>query len=259
MKKNPFPGMNPYLEQRELWHQVHNWLIIGIARSLTAQIAPKYRASIEERIYTSTENDLELIGIADVAAKKQGNSNTTTNTTTVTAQLQTPVQVRLPMPEEVTERYLEIKSVETKEVITVIEILSPKNKRSGKGRKAYESKRQKILGSLTHFVEIDLLRQGEPLPILGTIGKRYRILVSRSYKRPNADLYTFDLQDAISMIPIPLRKGEPEPVLDLQQILNQVYEEGRFDLEIDYSQPLQPALSEEDAAWVNSIVTNPDA
>ncbi|MEH1788212.1 MAG: DUF4058 family protein [Nostoc sp.] len=22
--ENPFPGMNPYLEQPELWHQVHN-------------------------------------------------------------------------------------------------------------------------------------------------------------------------------------------------------------------------------------------
>ena len=28
---NPFPGMNPYLEQPQLWHQVHNRLIVAIA------------------------------------------------------------------------------------------------------------------------------------------------------------------------------------------------------------------------------------
>ncbi len=52
---NPFPGMNPYLEQPELWHQVHNRLIVAIADDLTPQIVPKYRASIEERVYTSVD------------------------------------------------------------------------------------------------------------------------------------------------------------------------------------------------------------
>jgi Protein of unknown function (DUF4058) len=44
---NPFPGMNPYLEQPELWHQAHNRLIVAIADDLTPQIVPKYRVSIE--------------------------------------------------------------------------------------------------------------------------------------------------------------------------------------------------------------------
>jgi hypothetical protein len=42
--------MNPYLEQPELWHQIHNRLIIAIADELTPQIVPQYRVSIEERI-----------------------------------------------------------------------------------------------------------------------------------------------------------------------------------------------------------------
>jgi Protein of unknown function (DUF4058)/Transposase Tn5 dimerisation domain len=61
--QNPFPGMNPYLEQPELWHQVHNRLIVAIADDLTPQIAPKYRVSIEERVYTSVD-DIFLVGIA---------------------------------------------------------------------------------------------------------------------------------------------------------------------------------------------------
>ena len=40
--------------------------------------------------------------------------------------------------EEVKERYLEVRETKTDAVITVIEILSPKNKRKGKGRSIYE-------------------------------------------------------------------------------------------------------------------------
>jgi hypothetical protein len=46
--RNPFPGMNPYLEQSELWHQVHNRLIVAIADNLTPRIVPKYRVSIDD-------------------------------------------------------------------------------------------------------------------------------------------------------------------------------------------------------------------
>jgi Protein of unknown function (DUF4058) len=64
--ENPFPGMNPYLEQPELWHQIHNRLIIAIADELTPQIVPKYRVSIEESLYTAVETPL-LVGIADIS------------------------------------------------------------------------------------------------------------------------------------------------------------------------------------------------
>jgi hypothetical protein len=154
---NPFSGMNPYLEQPELWHQVHNRLIVAIADDLTPQIVPKYRAAIEERVYTSVNDFL----------------------------------VRVPMPEQVTERFLEVRSTQTGAVISVVEVLSPKNKRSKEGREAYETKRQKILSSATNLLEIDLLRLGEPMPILGVTGTGYRILVSRGWVRPDADLYTF--------------------------------------------------------------------
>jgi len=31
---SPFPGMNPYLENPELWAEVQSWLIIAIADSI---------------------------------------------------------------------------------------------------------------------------------------------------------------------------------------------------------------------------------
>jgi len=251
--QNPFPGMNPYLEQPELWHQVHNRLIVAIADELTPQIAPQYRVSIEERVYTSTD-DVLLVGIADVAVAKK--NNVETGTTLTTTKLAKPSKVRVPIPEQVIERYLEVKATQSGEIVTVIEVLSPKNKRSKEGRKAYETKRQKILASATNLVEIDLLRLGEVLPILGITKNDYRILVSHSYQRPDADLYGFNLKDNIPSFPVPLRLGETEPVIDLQKLINQIYERARFDLAIDYSQILKPTLSPEHETWVRGIVKN---
>ncbi|WP_019501275.1 DUF4058 family protein [Pseudanabaena sp. PCC 6802] len=250
--RNPFPGMNPYLEQPDLWHQVHNRLIVAIADDLTPKIVPKYRVSIEERVYTSVDN-LVIAGIADVAVTNRSFQNSGTATLNLTE----PRKVKLPIPEEVTERFLEVRSTQGhKSVVTVIEILSPKNKRSKEGRFAYESKRHKILSSATHLVEIDLLRLGEAMPLLEVFDTNYRILVSRSYQRPDADLYAFNLSNPIPAFPIPLDVGEIEPIIDLQRLLNEVYERARFDLAIDYGRSLKPELSSQETEWIATVLGN---
>ncbi len=189
---NPFFGMNPYLENPELWHQVHNHLISGIAFAIADQIAPQYRVSIEQRIYQSFDDPRSIVGIADVAVKpdvwqadrsydREGSVSTLTR----------PQRVQLPIPWEVKEQYLEVREVATKELITVIEVLSPMNKRSGKRRSIYKTKRNKILTSLTNLIEIDLLRwsttaqraSGQPMSMMGATESQYRILVSRSIVR----------------------------------------------------------------------------
>ena len=45
---NPLWGMNPYLENPELWRSVHNRLIVVIADLLTPQLLPKYLVPIEK-------------------------------------------------------------------------------------------------------------------------------------------------------------------------------------------------------------------
>ena len=52
-----------------------------------------------------------------------------------------PVIVELPIPELVRETYLEVRLAQTHAVITVLELLSPANKRPGEGRQQYERKR----------------------------------------------------------------------------------------------------------------------
>ncbi len=253
---SPFPGMDPYLESPVLWQKVHKRLIVAIADSLSPQLRPKYIVDIEERVYQTSGEDAVLVGIPDVAVQR---SQTTTNSETQNIAVATPpvqaVTVTLPIPETVRESYLEVREVITREVVTVIEVLSPKNKRSGEGRKAYEKKRLRVLGSFTHLVEIDLLRDGKSMLIFNNnIQSDYRILVSRGSRRPKADLYTFNLQHVIPSFPLPLRSEDVEPLLDLQTLLSELYDRASYDLVIDYSRKPVPPLSETDAAWADALL-----
>lgn len=257
---SPFPGMNPYLEQPEIWSQVHKWLTILIAQTLNPQLRPKYRVAIEERVYETKGDESLLVGIPDdVVVQSSQATQTTDKTNSANIAVATPpvkpVKVTLPMTETVREWYLEVRNVETGEVITVIEIISPKNKRSGEGRIKYESKREKILDSLIHLVEIDLLRQGKPMPMKGQeIQSHYRIVVSRSSERPKADLYAFNLQQELPSFPLPLQPEDTEPVINLQELLHRLYDQGSYDLVIDYAGAPIPPRSTADAAWVDKVL-----
>lgn len=252
---SPFPGMNPYLEHPEIWPGVHHLLISELVRFLSPKLRPKYRVAVEVRMYeTPSENSL-LVGIPDLIVKPSKTATNPAITNVAVATTTQPTKVIVPVPEIRKQGYLEIREVGTEEVITSVEILSPANKRSGKGRQVYEKKRLKVLGSSTHLVEIDLLRAGEPLPFFGNnIESQYRILVSRGNCRPNADLYAFNLQDVIPSLPLPLRTEDTEPVIDLQALLNEIYEIASYDLIMDYSRESVPPLSESDAVWADTLL-----
>ncbi len=246
---SPLPGMNPFLESPELWSEFHSRMIVAIADALGETLSQEYRVAVEKRVYLSQCEETILIGIPDVAVTAVPNT-----ATGMTALATEPLVVEIPLAEEVQERYLEIKEVATGRVVTVVELLSPKNKRSGEGRDAYLQKRQRIIMSQTHLVEIDLLRAGKSLPILGEAKSDYRILVSPSNLRPQANLYAFGLRQQIPQIQIPLI-AETSVLLDLQLLLQQVFNRARFNLAIDYQQlPPPPQLSNEDLVWLQEIL-----
>ncbi|MGB7415605.1 MAG: DUF4058 family protein [Thermosynechococcaceae cyanobacterium] len=249
----PFPGMNPYLENPEIWTEVHHWLITGIAESLVPQLRPKYRVAVEKRIYKTIDDQSLLVGIPDVTVVS---SPPNSGNVAVALPPSQPLSIALPMPEKVRESYLEIREVGTGAVITTIEVLSPKNKRAGDGRTAYDNKRHRILGSLTHLVEIDLLRTGTPMTTLNApASTHYRIMVSRSERRPHADLYAFNLSDPIPPFPLPLKLGDLEPLVNLQDILQDIYDRAGFDLAVDYSQPPAVPLTEVDMTWITPLLS----
>lgn len=257
---SPFPGMDPYLEQPTFWSSFHSRLIVAIADTLAPQLRPNYFIEVETRTYTDTPDGELLVGIPDAVVLTGISQNNPTQsesaaTPLIEGRLQ-PQTVTLPMPTEIKERYLTVREVGSNAVIAVIEVLSPKNKRKGKGRIVYEEKRQKVLSSASHLIEIDLLRGDSPMPMRGVVQlAHYYILVSRAEQRPQAALYAATIRDSLPEFPVPLKASDELVLVNLQAIFTGVYERASYDLRIDYSQPSPlPSFSEADKDWIASLL-----
>lgn len=245
----PFPGMDPYLERPGIWSQVHTNLIVEIQRHLARELRPKYTVAIEQRTYVAVADPSTNEGVNGWMGEwvKMSPPHPFTPSSPP-SEASAAYSVEVPLPEEVRERYLEVRDQVTGEVITIIEILSPSNKIAH--RRRYLRKRLAILGSDTGLVEIDLLHAGMPMPMKGNLPRsHYRILISRAADRPKAEALLFNVQQPIPDVPIPLRPGEKEPLLPLNELLHRVYDAGGYDLMVDYSRPPEPLLDEPTAEW----------
>lgn len=244
----PFPGMDPWLELPALWPDFHNGFLAAVREWLGPKLRPRYYVAVERRTYLFKQDDLVLIGIPDVSVITQRGPRQSSPHGQVSAAV---LDVEVPMPDELTDVFLEIHEASTKDVVTVLELLSPANKLHARGRRDYERKREQIFGSLTGLVEIDLLRAGEPMPLVGqpVPACDYRILVSPGSDRPRARLHRFNVRDPIPSFELPLLPGDPEPEVDLNAILHGFYERAAFDLRLDYTQPPVPPLGKEDGDW----------
>ncbi|MBI3362065.1 MAG: DUF4058 family protein [Chloroflexi bacterium] len=246
----PFPGMDPWLEQPGVWDEAHDRLIVALADSLGPELHPRYRVAVERRVYVTTVPS-QYAGRPDASVVQTRSPALPAGPDRAAGAVGEPVIVEIPY-EEVVERYLEIRRPVTGEVVTAIEILSPKNKRPGDGRAEYERKRLAVVRSRTNLVEIDCLRAWQPMEFVwpgNGHAADYRILVSRSNQRPNAELYPFNVRDSIPRFRLPLLPDDREPIVDLKPMLDGIYDRAGFDLVIDYQSPPVPPLAEEDAAW----------
>jgi hypothetical protein len=251
--ESPFPGMDPYLERSSLWPDVHNRLIAALADDLSERVAPRYYVGLERRTYLLKTDDLVFIGRPDIAVASAAEVSVLAPQPATSV---TVLEVEVPMQDEVSENFLEIHEVKTGKLITLLELLSPVNKLHKQGREEYERKRGYVFRSWTHLVEIDLLRAGNPMPVVGAqMQSDYRILVSRGTQQPRAALIVFTLRQPIPTFMLPLLPGDDEPEVALNRILHVLYRRARFDLRLDYTQPPIPPLAEAHAAWAQEIIT----
>ena len=244
--------MDPYLEHPALWPDVHNSLIIAIRDELAPLVAPSYYVGVESRAYVIKPEGDFFLGRPDIAVATTPYTQPTL--ATANSEEVSVLEVELPMGDEISHYYLDIREVQTHELITAIELLSPVNKVDRRGRFEYLAKRDETLSSLTNLIEIDLLRAGEPMPLNQRVSSDYRILVSRGWTRRKAQLYAFGLRALIPDFPVPLQPGEREPLVPLNQILHALYERARFDLRLDYTQPPAPPLPEAYVDWVGRLL-----
>lgn len=253
---SPFPGMNPYLEHPLAFHDFHESYIPALRDALTALLRPRYVVRIDEHVYIHelSAEERRLHGRPDVGIysvpMRTGSSNPSTGLLTLDA----PVQVEHPVAiDELRECYLKILDAKSRDVVTVIEMLSPANKAKGSDREQYLAKRKRVLASSTSLVEIDFLRAGPRMPDADIPACDYVITVSRWEARPKAGCWPIQLRDPLPPIPIPLKSGDADVAIDLKAVLDRVYDAAGYEDEI-YTNPLQPPLSNEDAAWAAEIL-----
>lgn len=253
---SPFPGIDPFIEEQK-WVDFHHELIAVMRESLVPRVRPRYEVSVEERVYVehAPNGHLELIR-PDVTVLEREGQEASSESTVATAVAVAPVVLTLPMPERMREAFLAIRKRETREVVTIVEVLSPGNKRPGSdGRREYLSKREAILQSAAHLVELDLLRQGERLPTIEPLPPAdYYAFICRGQRRPRAEVYPWTLRYPLPPIPVPLAGDDPDVALDLQSIFNTVYDRAGYDYSLDYRRPIEPPLSDADTAWAQQVL-----
>lgn len=253
---SPFPGMDPFIEGHA-WEDFHHRFIAELSVALVPLVRPRYVVRNEHRVYVEHEADSEdRVLRADVAVTARQPELSAAAGGSSLATAMAPVAVHLPMPEEEREAFLTIRDRETMEVVTVIELLSPANKRPGSdGRREYLAKREEILASETHLVELDLLRGGKRLPTVEPLPPAdYYAFVCRNRPRYVAQVYPWTMRAALPRIPIPLAGGDPDVLVDLQEVFTATYDRAGYDYSLDYGQPVVPPLSEADAVWAGEIV-----
>jgi hypothetical protein len=256
---SPFPGMDPYLEEPGLWPDVHHGLISQIQAVLTGLLRPKYYLRVEERVYVSDQDDpgrkviIPDVRIADNPNWQGGQLPATAGGGLTVAE---PIEVTSLIDDEIHEAQLEVIDRAQRQVITVIEIASPTNKVAGsQGRASYIRKRQEVMNSPSHLVEIDLLRAGDPLNFRELLPPHdYLVHVSIQQRRPGARVWPIRLRQRLPVVPIPLRPEDPPAPLDLQQILVAVYDRAGYDMSINYRDEPTPPLHGENAEWAANLL-----
>ncbi len=259
---SPFPGMDPYLEDAELWRGFHNFLIGSMVRLMNADLPRGYAANIEEHVLIQPERG-EVYPDIFVTSKSLPPVLAQTGGT---ALIDAPQAVEIVAPIEVyynepNQRYLKIVTgANWKEVVAIIEVLSPTNKRRGPDQEAYLQKQQEIIGSRTHLLEIDLLRKGAHTVAAPYERQRragnipYLISLSRNGRRVPLDVWPVSLRTPLPRIALPLKSGDPDFALDLQSAFERAYESGPYARSINYALPPAVPLDGEDAAWADALL-----
>jgi len=246
--------MDPYLEG-PLWMGIHSQLTAEIARQLAPKLRPKYLALTTERfvldeisdVYVATTNIYPDVSVVDSGAKSGGQGGLATAA---------PMRLATIVPTRVPHVTVEIRETGSRQLVTAIEVLSPTNKRAD-GREEYLTKRRRILLSRAHLIEIDLLRQGQRVPMRQPLPQApYFVILSRAEERPITEVWPIQLGERLPVVPVPLLPGDADVSLDLQQALTNVYDLLGYDLAIDYSGPPELPLAPDQVAWAEKCLRN---
>jgi hypothetical protein len=257
--KSPFPGMDPYVEQ--FWGDIHSRLVLYACDQLEEQLPGKLIARVEERLVVELEEAEERSIYPDVRISEQPRSGPGEGLTVLKEATAAEPFVVHYSSEPATETFINILEPGTKNrLVTVIEFLSLSNKLPGEGQRKYRKKQGDLKKAKVSLVEIDLLRGGQRVFTLPSsriprkIRTTYQACVRRGWQPDSFEIYRIPLRAGLPALRIPLRKKDEDIRLDLQAIFELAYRKGRYFASINYREPPEPSLEEQDAAWADELL-----
>ncbi|MBX3439357.1 MAG: DUF4058 family protein, partial [Planctomycetaceae bacterium] len=245
---SPFPGMDPFIESQD-WEGFHMSIIPVFRELLIPSLRPAYICQVQKYVYLMTDEEeirRHLAPDVNVAIDDLPFQSTDGGQVATLA----PVMLALPEPLELEQPFLVIRATDGREIVTVIELLSPWNKMKTEGLAEYLTKRQEYLHSPASVMEIDLLCGGTRLPCRGPLpGGDYYCYVSRAGQRPHVGVYSWTMSDRLPVIPVPLLPEDGDVPLDLQAAFDLVYERSGYDYSLKYDKPLSPSVNDARRTW----------
>jgi hypothetical protein len=272
---SPFPGMDPYLEDPDLWPDFHDRLAGVISAQLNALLPPQFYSRFQKRSELGVVVEAGTLRriIPDVTLLRQvlhepvpSYAMTGVSSIALPRTQATPgIELRI-RTDPFQHRFVEIRDARSgHKVVTVLEIVSPSNKLPGPDRRSYEAKQLEVLNTDANLIELDLLRTGRrllPYPELAAtvdaMDSDYLVLLNRSALREGLwmdyTLYPTGVRDPLPCIPVPLSGQTPDVLLDLQVAANRAYVEGPYRRIVDYTVEPEPPLRSKDASWANQLL-----
>ena len=262
---SPFPGMDPYLEHPHFFHGLHDRFVVGMSDFLQPRLPESYFAEISERVWVEVtrryvEPDVDVLRLNGGGKKPEPAEGGVAVLAPMNRQ---PVLVQVPHDERKEWRVDIFARREKEELVTSIEVLSLANKTPGtQARKLYRQKQREVLGSDTNLVEIDLLRGGRhttAVPLDRAVERAgpfdYHICVHPFDRVENFYVYAIKLEDRLPELAVPLSRGEPPIVVDLQAVFDHCYDSGPYHRRIRYAEitPVPP-LRPEHAEWATRLL-----
>jgi hypothetical protein len=219
---SPFLGMDPYLEEENLWPDFQHHLVLCLYQILLPGLVDRYRARVGQRTYV-TEQALFTSIIRD----------------------------------EHKEDFIEVRQRGDGKLITLIDVVSPCNRTTNSGRQAYLDTRKDARGGGGNLVEIDLVLQGQPMLDYSRENLPdwdYAVTVTRATQPERHEIYTATLQKRLPRFRMPLAADDRDTVLDLHTAFGRCYDQVGFGTRIDYSRDPQTKLTDGHRAYLSQLL-----
>jgi hypothetical protein len=214
--------MDPYLEDEALWPAFQHQLVLALYQVLLPGLVDRFRARIGTRHYVTEQPLFTSV-----------------------------------LRQEHHEEYIEIRLRADGRLVTLLDIASPTNRTTPRGRLEYLNQRQAARNVGANLVEIDLVLQGKPLldyPRENLGDWDHAVTLTRSINPEKHEVYTATLQKPLPRFKLPLGRNDRDLIVDLSSVFARAFDQGNFTERIDYKRDPRTTLDDTDRAWIGQLL-----